>query len=268
VAPSVRNGTGTVELLTTFPKSSPQDSATETLVRRLRSEVIPRAVAGTRTAVYVGGRTAVDIDLSRRLSSRLPTFVGAVLLVSFVLLLTVFRSVVLPMKAVLMNLLSIGAAYGVVVAVFQWGWAAGALGIDRTGPIEPFFPMFLFAILFGLSMDYEVFILSRVHEEYVRTGDNSQAVSDGLAATAKVITAAAAIMVAIFASFMTSDNRIIKLFGLGLTSAILVDATIVRLVVVPASMELMGKANWWLPRWLDRIVPHISIESDEAPSAS
>jgi RND superfamily putative drug exporter len=167
-----------------------------------------------------------------------------------------------------MNLLSIGAAYGVVVAVFQWGWAGGLLGIDRTGPIEPFFPMFLFAILFGLSMDYEVFILSRVHEEYVRTGDNSQAVSDGLAATARVITAAAAIMVAIFASFMTSDSRIIKLFGLGLTSAIFVDATVVRLIVVPASMELMGKANWWLPRWLDRIVPHISIESDEAPTLS
>jgi RND superfamily putative drug exporter len=188
---------------------------------------------------------------------------GAVLVLSFLLLMTVFRSLVLPLKAVVMNLLSIGTAYGVVVAVFQWGWGAGLLGIERTGPIEPFFPLFLFAILFGLSMDYEVFLLSRIHEEYVRTGDNGRSVTDGLASTAGVITAAASIMVAIFASFLTSDDRLLKLFGLGLTVAVLADATIVRLVLVPASMELMGRANWWLPHWLDRRLPKLSLEAED-----
>jgi putative drug exporter of the RND superfamily len=172
---------------------------------------------------------------------------------SFLLLTVVFRSVLLPLKAVVVNLLSISAAYGVVVAVFQWGWGASLLGIERTGPIEAFFPLFLFAILFGLSMDYEVFILARVQEEYLRSGDNSLAVADGLAATARVVTAAAAIMVAIFGAVTLADNRILKLFGLGQGVAILIDAIIVRLVVVPAAMELMGRANWWLPAWLDRI---------------
>ncbi|MCJ7436475.1 MAG: MMPL family transporter, partial [Acidimicrobiia bacterium] len=178
----------------------------------------------------------------------------------FVLLLIVFRSVLVPVKAVVMNLLSIAAAYGVVVAVFQWGWFGGLLDIKGTGPIEPFVPMMLFAIVFGLSMDYEVFLLSRVREEYDRTGDNGLAVADGLAATARVITAAAAIMICVFASFVLGDLRIIKLFGLGLASAILIDATLVRIVLVPATMELLGDRNWWFPRWLEWI-PKVHVEA-------
>ena len=210
--------------------------------------------------VFVGGNTAVGIDLSTYIADRLPLFIGAVLLFSFLLLMVVFHSLVVALKAALMNVLSIGAAYGVVVAVFQWGWLSGVVGIDKTGPIEPFVPMMLFAILFGLSMDYEVFLLSRVREEYVRTGDNATAVADGLAATARVITAAAAVMIAVFLSFVLGDSRIIKIFGLGLASAIFIDATLVRLVLVPATMELLGKANWWLPRRLDRLLPDFDVE--------
>jgi putative drug exporter of the RND superfamily len=183
-----------------------------------------------------------------------------VLLFSFLLLLVVFRSIVVALKAAIMNILSIGAAYGVVVAVFQWGWLKDVVGIDRTGPIEPFVPMMLFAILFGLSMDYEVFLLSRVREEYVRTHDNALAVADGLAATARVISAAAAVMIAVFLSFVLGDIRVIKLFGLGLASAIFIDATVVRMLLVPATMELLGDANWWLPRWLDRRLPDFDVE--------
>jgi putative drug exporter of the RND superfamily len=173
----------------------------------------------------------------------------------------VFRSILVPLKAVIMNLLSIGAAYGVVVAVFEWGWFSGALGIDQTGPIAPFVPMIMFAILFGLSMDYEVFLLSRIREEYDRTGDNALAVADGLASTARVITAAALIMVTVFASFILADIPTVKLFGLGLATAILVDATVVRMVLVPATMELLGDRNWWFPRWLDRVIPRLHVEA-------
>ena len=187
-------------------------------------------------------------------------FIGAVLALSFLLLLAVFRSVLVPVKAVVMNLLSIGAAYGVVVAIFNWGWLNGPLGIKGTGPIEPFVPMMLFAIVFGLSMDYEVFLLSRIREEYDRSGDNALAVADGLAATARVITAAAAIMVMVFASFVLGDERVIKLFGIGLASAIFIDATLVRIVLVPATMELLGKANWWFPKWLEWI-PRLHVEA-------
>ncbi len=186
-------------------------------------------------------------------------FIGGVIAVSFLLLMVVFRSLLVPLKAAVMNMLSIGAAYGVVVAIFQWGWLKDLFNIEP-GPVEAFAPMMLFAILFGLSMDYEVFLLSRVREEYAKTGDNARAVADGLAATARVITAAAAIMVVIFLSFVVGDDRILKLFGLGLAAAILVDATIVRTVLVPSTMELLGNANWWLPRWLDRILPRVHIE--------
>jgi RND superfamily putative drug exporter len=210
--------------------------------------------------VEIGGITASGVDVSDALASRLPLFIGAVLAFSFILLLVVFRSVLVPLKAVVMNLLSIAAAYGVVVAVFQWGWFGGLLGIEGTGPIEPFLPMMLFAIVFGLSMDYEVFLLSRVREEYDRTGDNALAVADGLAATARVITAAAAIMVCVFASFVLGDVRLIKLFGLGLASAIFIDATLVRIVLVPATMELLGDRNWWFPRWLEWI-PKVHVEA-------
>ena len=203
-------------------------------------------------------------DFSDYVSSRMPLFLGAVLLLSFLLLMAVFRSLLVPLKAVIMNLLSIAAAYGVVVAVFQWGWGASLIGVGKEGPIEAWAPMMLFAIVFGLSMDYEVFLLSRIREEYDRTGDNGLAVADGLAATARVITAAAAIMVCVFASFVLGDERAIKLFGLGLAAAVLIDATIVRLLLVPATMELLGDKNWWLPKWLDRILPKLNVEGGAA----
>jgi RND superfamily putative drug exporter len=244
--------------------TAPQDEATSGLVRHLRDDVIPAAVAGTGLDVQVTGGAAVNIDITDYLAERMPIFFGAVLALSFVLLMTVFRSLLVPLKAVVMNVLSIAAAYGVVVAVFQWGWAGGLLGIEG-GPINPFIPLMLFAVVFGLSMDYEVFMLSRIREEYFRTGDATTSVADGLASTARVITAAAAIMVVVFASFMLEDLREIKLFGLGLAVAVLLDATLVRMVVVPATMELLGDRNWWLPRWLDRLLPHLEIERAERP---
>jgi RND superfamily putative drug exporter len=187
-----------------------------------------------------------------------------VLGLSFLLLMTVFRSVLVPLKAVLMNLLSIGAAYGVVVAVFQWGWFKAITGVEPA-PIEPFVPMMLFAIVFGLSMDYEVFLLSRVREEWIRTGDSRTSVADGLAATARVITAAAAIMVMLFGSFLLENDRLIKLFGMGLAVAVLLDATVIRMLLVPATMELLGDKNWWMPNWLGRLLPKVNVEGTEAP---
>ena len=252
------SGAATLAILT--PTTGPQDEATATLLHELREDVIPAAVAGTPLQVHLGGQTAAGIDFAEVISRRLPIFIGAVLALSFLLLLVVFRSVLVPLKAVLMNLLSIGAAYGVLVAVFQWGWAGELLGVSGQAPIEPWAPMMLFAIVFGLSMDYEVFLLSAVRETYDETGDNASAVASGLAATGRVITAAAAIMVCVFASFVLSDVRELKLIGLGLAVAVAVDATIVRVVLVPATMELLGKANWWLPRWLDRLLPDVSVE--------
>ena len=260
VGPVFPSPQGGAALIVVTPETSPQDARTAELVRNLRNDVLPDATQGTDLQPKVGGFTAIGIDFSDFLSARLPLFIGVVLALSFLLLLVVFRSILVPIKAVIMNALSIAAAYGVVVAVFQWGWLGSIIGIDRTGPIEVFVPMLLFAILFGLSMDYEVFLLSRVREEYDRTGDNREAVADGLASTARVITAAAAIMIAVFLAFVFDSNRVIKLFGLGLASAIFIDATIVRLVLVPATMELLGNANWWFPKWLDRIVPHVHIE--------
>jgi RND superfamily putative drug exporter len=247
-------------IATLVPSTGPQSTATETLVHHLRNDVLPSATAGTGIAVHVGGQTASGIDFSSMVGQRLPIFIGAVLLLSFLLLLMVFRSVLVPLKAVLMNLLSIGAAYGVMVAVFQWGWLGSVVGVTG-GPIEAWAPMMLFAIVFGLSMDYEVFLLSAVKEEYDATHDNAHAVSAGLALTARLITAAALIMVCVFGTFVLSDLRALKLIGLGLAVAVAVDATIVRCVLVPATMELLGEANWWLPRWLDRILPHLAVEA-------
>jgi RND superfamily putative drug exporter len=246
-------------LMNLIPETSPQDEETSELVTTLREDVIPDAVAGTNLDVKVTGTAAANIDFTDYLSQRVLIFFGAVLALSFVLLMMVFRSILVPIKAVVMNVLSIAAAYGVVVAVFQWGWGSALLGIEGA-PIEPFIPMMLFAIVFGLSMDYEVFLLSRVREEYVRTGDPKESVADGLAATARVITAAAAIMIVVFGSFMFEDNRIIKLFGLGLALAVLLDATLVRMLLVPATMELLGERNWWIPAWLDRILPQLNVE--------
>jgi RND superfamily putative drug exporter len=243
-----------------IPTTSPQDEATTALVNDLRDQVLPAATDGTGLDVAVTGNVAVSIDFTEYLSARIPWFFGIVLALSFLLLMAVFRSVLVPLKAVVMNLISIGASFGLVVAVFQWGWAKDLVGIGEGGPIEPFVPMMMFAIVFGLSMDYEVFLLSRIKEEYDRTHDNARAVADGLAATARVITAAAAIMVVVFGSFLLESDRVIKLFGLGLASAVLLDATVVRMLLVPATMELLGDRNWWLPRWLDRILPRINVE--------
>ena len=249
----------TAVLWNLVPTSGPQDEATTDLVDRLRSDVLPPAEEAAGVQVNVTGPVAVNVDFSDYLASRLPYFFGAVLILSFLLLMAVFRSVLVPLKAVIMNLLSIGAAYGIVVALFQWGWLSSVTGV-QPAPIEPWIPMMLFAIVFGLSMDYEVFLLSRVREEYDRSGDSRAAVADGLAATAKVITAAAAIMVVVFGSFILETDRVIKLMGTGLATAILLDATIVRLLLVPATMELLGDLNWWLPRWLDRLLPKIEVE--------
>jgi RND superfamily putative drug exporter len=232
---------GTVAI-TVFPTTGPQDEATSELVHLLRDEVIP----STGVTAFVGGQTASDVDFSDLMASRLPWFIAAVLAGSFLLLLVEFRSLLVPLKAVVLNLLSIGAAYGVLVMVFQWGW----FGLAAPGPIEPWAPMMLFAIVFGLSMDYEVFLLSSVKERFDAHGDSSRAVAEGLAATARVITAAAAIMIFVFGSFVVADLRALRLLGLGLAVAVLVDATVVRLLLVPATMELLGARNWWLPRML------------------
>jgi putative drug exporter of the RND superfamily len=242
------------------PTTAPQDAETTDLVNRLRDDVLPAVTNGSGLDVAVAGGVAVGIDYTDYLSVRLPYFFAAVLGLSFLLLMVVFRSLLVPLKAVIMNLLSIGAAYGIVVAVFQWGWGGGLLDIEGA-PIEPFVPMMLFAIVFGLSMDYEVFLLSRVREEWDRTGDSRTSVADGLASTARVITAAAAIMVVVFGSFLGESDRVVKLFGLGLSMAVLIDATIVRMLLVPATMELLGDRNWWIPRWLDRILPRVHIEA-------
>jgi putative drug exporter of the RND superfamily len=242
------------------PKSAPQDKATDELVKRLRTTLLPAAVGDSGVRPYVTGSSAIGVDFASYIAGRMPIFIGGVLLLSFILLMAVFRSLLVPLKAVIMNLLSIGAAYGIVVAVFQWGWGAEAIGVGKAGPIEPWAPMMLFAIVFGLSMDYEVFLLSRMKEEFDRTGDNASAVADGLAATARVITAAAAIMVFVFGSFLLDPSRQIKLFGMGLAVAVLLDATIVRMLLVPATMELLGAKNWWMPKWLDKIVPKLNVE--------
>jgi putative drug exporter of the RND superfamily len=246
-----------------IPTTAPQDEATTHLVQRLRDDVVPAASDGTGLDVAVAGTVPVQVDFAHYLSQRLPYFLGAVLVLSFLLLMVVFRSLLVPLKAVIMNLLSIGAAYGVIVAGFQWGWLGGVLNFEAA-PIEPWIPMMMFAIVFGLSMDYEVFLLSRVKEEWLRTGDSRTSVADGLAATARVITAAALIMVFVFGAFLFEPDRIVKLMGVGLATAVLLDATIVRMLLVPATMELLGDRNWWLPRWLDRLLPNIDVEGQAA----
>lgn len=262
VLPPEVNADAGVATIIAFPTTSPQDSATLDTIKRLRSESLPAVLAGSQAEAYVGGATASFADIAERVSIRLPGFIAAVILLSFLLLMVVFRSILVPLKAALLNLLSIGAAYGVLVMVFQWGWGKGLIGLEATVPIVSFVPMFMFAILFGLSMDYEVFLLSRVREEYLRTGDNDASVIYGIASTARVITSAALIMIAVFLGFVAGSDPITKMFGLGLAVAIFVDVTIVRVVLVPATMKLMGDANWWLPGWLDRLLPRIDIEGE------
>jgi RND superfamily putative drug exporter len=262
----VRNAAGDTAIINVFPTNAPQDKATGQLVTRLRTSVIPPAIRGSGATVLVGGSTAISIDQSNYITKRLPLFIGAVVLLSFLLLTTVFRSPLVAVKAGVMNLLSIAAAYGVMAYAVNGSWLGHLLNIPVT-PIPAFIPMIMFAILFGLSMDYEVFLLSRIREEYLRTGDNAVAVADGLASTARVITAAAAIMVFVFGVFIFDPSIFIKQIGLGLATAVVVDATVIRMVLVPATMELLGNANWWMPRWLGRILPEVNIEGDTSIEA-
>ena len=257
--------TAGVATLVAQPTTSPQDVATQETVARLRSEVFPTVLDGTAATAHVGGQTATFADLGARVQERMLRFVVAVLLLSFLLLTVLFRSVLVPLKAVVLNLLSVGAAYGVLVMVFQWGWAAGLIGVESTVPIVSFIPLFMFAILFGLSMDYEVFLLSRVREEYRRHGDNTRTVIAGIAGTGRTITAAALIMVSVFSGFVLGSDPVVKMMGVGLATAIFLDATVVRLVLVPATMKLLGDANWWLPGWLDRLLPELDSASVEKP---
>jgi RND superfamily putative drug exporter len=246
-------------IMQVIPETAPQDEETEATVSRLRAEVIPPVVDGTGVEANLTGSVPANIDFSNFLGGRMLLFFGAVLGVSFLLLMMVFRSLLVPLKAVVMNMLSISAAYGAIVAIFQWGWLSGVFGVEPA-PIEPWIPMMLFAIVFGLSMDYEVFLLSRVKEEYERTRDAANSVADGLASTARVISAAAAIMVVVFGAFLLEDDRSIKLMGTGLAIAVLLDATLVRMLLVPATMELLGSRNWWIPKWLDRLLPQLNVE--------
>jgi putative drug exporter of the RND superfamily len=267
VGAPVFNPAGDTALIIAIPGTSPQDKATMSLVHELRDDVFRAVDRGTNFELLATGGVAGTIDAQDRIEQRMPFLFAGVIGLSFLLLMVVFRSVVVAIKAAILNLLSIGAAYGVIVAVFQWGWGASILGVEP-GPIETFLPMMMFAILFGLSMDYEVFLISRIREEYLMHGDNATAVSHGLAATARVITAAAAIMVAVFGAFVLGPDRVIKQFGIGLATAIFVDATVVRLLLVPSTMELLGKANWWLPGWLDRILPNVNLEGPTDPVAA
>jgi putative drug exporter of the RND superfamily len=250
-----------------YPTTSPQSADTTALLDHIRGDVLPPIEQKTGARLHVGGITAIFEDFGDAISEKLPLFIGVVVLLSALLLMIVFRSLLVPLKAMVMNLLSIGAAFGLIVAVFQWGWGASLIGVDGTGPIISFFPVFLFSIVFGLSMDYEVFLMSRIHEEWEHSHDASEAVTRGLALTGRVITAAAAIMVTVFASFMIGDDRIIKLFGLGLASAVFIDAVIIRSVLVPAIMQLFGKSAWWIPGWLDRILPRLHVEPAEGDPA-
>jgi putative drug exporter of the RND superfamily len=253
-------GRSGVALADAYPKGSPQDASTSDLLAHVRGQVVPGASRGTGLHVLVGGTTAIFADFSHVLSRKLPLFIGIVVLFSFLLLMAVFRSLLIPLTAAVMNMLSAGAAFGVVTAVFQYGWGDSLLGIDKAGPIEAFLPVLMFPILFGLSMDYEVFLISRVYEEWHRRGDNRAAVTHGVAATGRTITAAAAIMVLVFGAFVLGGERIIELFGVGLAGAVLLDALIVRSVLVPAVMMMLGERNWQVPAWLDRVLPHLNVE--------
>jgi RND superfamily putative drug exporter len=263
VSPAVVNDAEDTAVLTLVPTTSPQDKATEDLIDVLRDTAVPAAIAGTGLTVAVGGTVAANLDITRGVAERLPVFFGGVLLVSFLLLMMVFRSVVVPLKAVVMNLLASAAAFGVLTLAASGGALGDLVGIPEATPVPILLPVGIFAILFGLSMDYEVFLLSRIKEEYDKTGDNATAVADGLAKSARVITAGAAVMVTVFASFVLFQDIFSKMFGIGLATAVLIDATIIRMVLVPATMELLGDRNWWLPAWLDRLLPHINVEGHD-----
>jgi putative drug exporter of the RND superfamily len=257
-----------VALIIVYPTTAPQDGATTNLVIHLRNDVIPKAEGTSGAKVLVGGDTAIFIDFAHVLSAKLPLFIGLVVLLSFILLSIVLRSLVIPLTAAVMNLLSIGAAFGILVFVYQWGHLDKIIGIDRAGPIESFIPVMLFAIVFGLSMDYQVFLVTRMHEEYLKSGDNRIAVRNGLAATGKTISAAALIMILVFGSFVLGGQVVIKEFGLGLAGGILIDAVFIRMAVVPSVMMMLGKSNWWFPKSLDRLLPRVSFEKNDVVDSS
>jgi putative drug exporter of the RND superfamily len=261
------NEAGTAAIVTVIPTTSPQDEETEELVQRLREDVVPQELSGTGVTAEIGGVTAALEDQSEYITDRMPLFIAGVVGLSFLLLLVAFHSPLISLKAAIMNLLSVGAAYGVMTLVAKGGAVGELIGIDREVPVAPFMPVMMFAILFGLSMDYEVFLISRIREEYLKDGDTRRAVADGLAKTARVITAAAAIMVVVFLAFLAAPDVFLKLFGIGLAAAIFLDATVVRMVLVPAVMQLLGRRNWWIPNWLERILPRLEVERVAATEA-
>jgi RND superfamily putative drug exporter len=249
------SGDGALLVGKVIPDTGPSSEQTQTLVQRLQDETLPSKLRAARATGYVTGTTAATIDFQHTVSSRLPIIVALVLVAAFLVLLAAFRSPVLALKAALLNLLSIGAAYGVIVAVFQWGWGASLLGLSGTVPIESYVPMIIFAIVFGLSMDYEVFLISRIREHWLHTHDNQQSVATGLSETARVITCAALIMASVFFAFLLSTNVVVKMLALGLGASVLIDATVIRLLIVPSLMFVFDKANWWAPRWLESAQP-------------
>jgi putative drug exporter of the RND superfamily len=262
VQPLTFNASKTVGIINVIPTTSPQDAKTAALISTIRSTYIPAATTTSHTAIYVGGITAIFVDFAAVLTSKLPLFVGVIVLLGCLLLMVAFRSVLVPVVAALMNLLAVGASFGLVVAVFQWGWGSALLGAG-TGPVESFLPIIMIAILFGLSMDYQVFLVSRMHEEWLNTKDNEEAIIRGQANTGRVISAAALVMICVFMSFAIGGQRVIAEFGIGLGGAVLIDAFVIRTVLVPALMHFIGKANWWMPGWLDRLVPHVAVEATE-----
>ena len=268
VSPVTYNGSGDTAVLTVVPESSPQSKATSELVDRLRADVLPEAEAGSSLQVHVGGVTASYDDFAEIIIGKLPLFVGVVIALGCLLLLLAFRSIGIPLKAAAMNVAAVAGAFGVVVAIFQWGWGSELLGLGSAGPIEPFLPVIMVSVLFGLSMDYQVFLVSRMYEEWLETGDNRRAVRVGLAETSRVINSAAVIMIAVFLAFVLSGDRVIAMFGIALAAAVALDAFVLRTLLVPALMHMLGGANWWLPKWLDRLLPRISIEPPECREAA
>ncbi|MFJ4561806.1 MMPL family transporter [Streptomyces massasporeus] len=268
VTPLTPTQDGDLLIGTVYSTVSPQNAKTTDLTNRLVDDTLPDVVQGTDAKGYVTGTTATQVDFRDIVASQLPVIIAVVVGLAFLIILAVFRGLLVAVKAAVLNVLSIAASYGVVVAVFQWGWGGPALGVHGKVPIESYVPMMMFAIVFGLSMDYEIFLLSRVHEAWLRTGDAKGSVAHALEITARVITCAALIMVSVFAAFLLSDNIVVKMLGLGLAVSVLIDATVVRLLMVPAVMTLLGRHAWWMPRWLDRVVPHIDAEGSKAEARS
>jgi RND superfamily putative drug exporter len=266
VSPVIYSPAGTVALISVVAKTSPQDLQTTDLINTLRNDYVPEATSSSHTQIFVGGQTALGNDFSAILDSKIPLFLAVIVILGCLLLMVAFRSILIPITAAFMNLLAVGASFGLVVAVFQWGWGSSIIG-SGTGPIESFLPIIMIAILFGLSMDYQVFLVSRMHEEWVNTGNNEGAIVHGQANTGRVITAAALIMICVFMAFAVGGERIIAEFGIGLGGAVLIDALVLRTVLVPALMHFFGRANWWMPKWLDRLVPHLAVEAADSHSA-